>query len=381
MDPTSDAAIARLFSVGFEGTTPSRELEELLKRGVGGVILFRRNIEAPEQVLELTRSIKRLAGRPIFVGIDQEGGRVRRLRTGFTDIPPMRALGLSRDPALAFEVGCLLGRELLAVGIDLNFAPVVDVDTNPDNPVIGDRAFGPDAALVAELGQAVLRGLQSEGVAACAKHFPGHGDTHQDSHATLPRLGHALERLERVELVPFRAAAQAGVASMMTAHVVLEAVDARYPATLSELVLGRLLRDRIGFDGVVFSDDMEMQAIAGRFDWGTAAVRALRAGVDSLLVCHTASVVHTMIDAVSNGLQEGTVPAERVARALGRVETLTDAFASPARVSSDLSVLACREHQLIADRVRGTLGSELCAVDPTEASAAPVLGPPRRGEA
>jgi beta-N-acetylhexosaminidase len=381
MDPTSDAAIARLFTVGFAGTTPSPELEELLKRGVGGVILFRRNIEAPEQVLELTRSIKRLAARPLFVGIDQEGGRVRRLRAGFTDIPPMRALGLTGDSALALEVGRLLGRELSAVGIDLNFAPVVDVDTNPDNPVIGDRAFGSDAALVAELGRALVRGLESEGVAACAKHFPGHGDTHQDSHATLPRLAHALERLERVELVPFRAVAEAGVASMMTAHVVLEALDAQYPATLSELVLARLLRDSIGFDGVVFSDDMEMQAIAGRFDWATAAVRALGAGVDSLLVCHSAEVVHTMIDAVSQGLSDGTVRPARVAQALGRVEALTRGFAAPPRVSSDLSVLDCREHRRIADRLRMALLGEPLGIDPTEAVETLPAAPPRRGEA
>lgn len=367
MDSLTDAAIARLFTVGFHGTTPSRELTELLERGVGGVILFARNVEAPAQVLELTRCIKRLAGRPVFVAIDQEGGRVRRLRAGFTDLPPMRTLGLTADSALAFEVGRLVGRELAAVGIDVNFAPVVDVDTNPDNPVIGDRALSSDVRVVAELAPALVRGLQREGVAACAKHFPGHGDTEQDSHATLPRLVHGLERLERVELVPFERVVAARVASIMTAHVVMEALDTEYPATLSEVVLGRLLRRRLGFDGVVFSDDLEMAAIAGRFAPGEAAVRAIRAGVDSLLVCHSASVAHAMIDAIRSSLHDGSLPAACVSEAGRRLAALSEQFAAPARVSSDLSVLNCPEHRQLAERVRHhTSGALDFGIDPTQ---------------
>ena len=374
MDSSSDAAIARLFTVGFHGTVPGPELEELLGRGVGGVILFARNIEAPEQVLELTRQIKQLAGRPLFVGIDQEGGSVRRLRSGFTDVPAMRALGVSGDPGLAFEVGRLLGRELAAVGIDLDFAPVVDVDTNPKNPVIGDRALSSDARVVAELGRALVEGLQSEGVAACAKHFPGHGDTEQDSHATLPRLVHGLDRLESIELVPFERVVAAGVASIMTAHVVIEALDAEYPATLSEVVLGQLLRQRLGFDGVVFSDDLEMAAIAGRFEPAGAAVRALNAGVDSLLVCHSAHVVHSMIDAIATALKEGSLPPARVLEAGRRVGSFSQRFAAAPRVSSDLSVLGCAEHRALADRLRAALARAISedqsatalGVDPTD---------------
>jgi len=377
MDALSDAAIARLFTVGFHGTVPSPELEELLGRGVGGVILFGRNVEAPEQVLELTRRIKELAGRPVLVGIDQEGGRVRRLRSGFTDVPAMRALGAIAEPGLAFEVGRLFGRELAAVGIDLDFAPVVDVDTNPKNPVIGDRALSSDARVVAELGRALVEGLQSERVAACAKHFPGHGDTEQDSHATLPRLVHGLERLESVELVPFESVVAGGVASIMTAHVVIEALDAEYPATLSEVVLGQLLRRRFGFDGVVFSDDLEMAAIAGRFEPAAAAVRALNAGVDNLLVCHSADVAHGMIDAIQSALSEGRLPSARVLEAGRRVESLSQRFAAPPRVSSDLSVLACAEHRALADRLRAALarGASELGADPTE------YVPARRGEA
>lgn len=374
MDSEIDGAIARLFTVGFHGTEPTRELAELLKRGVGGVILFARNIEAPAQVLELTRSIKRLARRPVFVAVDQEGGRVRRLRAGFTDLPALRSLGLARDPELALQVGELLGRELRAVGIDVNFAPVVDVDTNPDNPVIGDRSLSSDPALVAELGAALVRGLQNEGVAACAKHFPGHGDTELDSHTALPRLVHGLDRLERVELLPFERVVAAGVASIMTAHVVLEALDTEYPATLSDVVLGRLLRQRLGFGGVVFSDDLEMGAIAGRFAAGEAALRAVKAGVDGLLVCHSADVAHSMLDALAGAVAGGTLARERLMEAARRIDALSARFAVPPRVSSDLSVLACSEHRAIADRVRGfATGEPGRALDPTVYA--------RRGEA
>lgn len=376
MDTLADASIAQLFTVGFHGTTPSRELEELLRRGVGGVILFARNIEGPAQVLELTRSIKRLAKRPVFVAVDQEGGRVRRLRTGFTDLPPMRALGVGGDAVLAREVGRLLGRELGAVGLDVDFAPVIDVDTNPQNPVIGDRALSSDPQVVAELGAALVQGLQSEGVAACAKHFPGHGDTEQDSHVTLPRLVHGVERLERVELVPFQRVIAAEVASIMTAHVVLDALDAEFPATLSPVVLGQWLRQRLGFDGVVFSDDLEMAAIAARFEPGEAAVRALGAGVDNLLVCHSAGAAHAMIDSIAAAVRDGALSKTRVREAGRRVALLSQRFAAPPRVSDDLSVLGCDEHRKLADRLRRSASGSAglaSALDPTEYA--------RRGEA
>ena len=244
---TLDQEVSSLFCVGFHGTSPSPEVKELVRRGVHGVILFARNVVDAEQVAALVAELKTYAGRPLLVAVDQEGGRVARLRgpQGFTELPPMRALGERGDAALAREVGALLGRELRAVGIDQDYAPVVDVDTNPANPVIGDRAFSRDPEVVGRLGAALAEGLQAQGVAACAKHFPGHGDTSQDSHLELPCLPHAMERLDRVELAPFRALARAGVAAVMTAHVVFEALDPVRPATLSAKVM-RLLRERDG---------------------------------------------------------------------------------------------------------------------------------------
>src|SRR5512146_1069601 len=208
---TVDEEVAGLFAVGFQGTAPTAEVLELVRRGVYGVVLFASNVESAEQVAELVAALKRTAGRRLLVSIDQEGGRVARLRSphGFTELPPMRALGATADQHLAYQIGALLGRELRAVGIDQDYAPVVDVDTNPANPVIGDRSFSRDPDEVARMAAALARGLQDSGVAACAKHFPGHGDTSQDSHTALPHLPHALDRLKEVELVPFRALAQA----------------------------------------------------------------------------------------------------------------------------------------------------------------------------
>lgn len=329
MTASLDTEVAGLFCVGFHGTAPSPAVLELVRRGVHGVVLFARNVESAEQVASLVAELKRAAGRPLLVAIDQEGGRVARLRApqGFTELPPMRALGGLDDAALAREVGALLGRELRAVGIDQDYAPVVDVDTNPDNPVIGDRAFSRDPAAVGRLGAALAQGLQSEGVAACAKHFPGHGDTSQDSHKDLPRLPHALARLERVELAPFHALARAGVASVMTAHVVFEALDPMRPATLAPAVM-RLLREQIGFDGCAISDDLEMSAVAEHFPLEEAAPGALAAGVDALLVCHTEAVQHRAIDLVRAAVEDGRIPRARLADARRRVAGLL-AYAGP----------------------------------------------------
>jgi beta-N-acetylhexosaminidase len=325
-----DHEIASLLIVGFHGKSPSPEVKELLARGVHGVILFSRNIEDAVQVAELVAELKRLAGRPLLVAIDQEGGRVARLRApqGFTELPPMRALGDAGDEALAGEVGALLGRELRAVGIDQDYAPVVDVDTNPANPVIGDRAFSRDPDAVGRLGAALARGLQAEGVAACAKHFPGHGDTSQDSHKDLPHLPHDLARLRRVELPPFRALARAGVAAVMTAHVVFDALDPRRPATLSPQVMS-LLRDEAGFQGCAVSDDLEMKAVAEHFPLEEAAPGAVAAGVDALLVCHRADVQHRAVDLVRAAVEDGRIPRARLAEARARVAGLLR-FAGPA---------------------------------------------------
>jgi beta-N-acetylhexosaminidase len=265
----------------------------------------------------------------------------------------MRTVGNTRDPELAHAVGGVIGRELSAVGIDLDFAPVLDVDTNPENPVIGSRSFDRDPETVAELAVSLARGLMDAGVAACGKHFPGHGDTHQDSHHELPHVAHDRERLRAVELVPFAAAVRAGFPAMMTAHVVMEAFDADAPATMSRAVVGGILREELGFGGVVFTDDVDMRAIAGHFAVEEVARACLLAGVDSFLCCQSVDVAHQMIDAIAAAVRSGAVPESRFAEASRRVETLTAQWAKPPRDEPDVSLLASEAHRRVIERISG----------------------------
>jgi beta-N-acetylhexosaminidase len=306
----------QLLFVGFQGLQAPHLLLDCVRAGrIGGVVLFKRNLETPAQARELIASLHAAApaAAPLLVAIDQEGGRVQRLRDPWTEWPSMRRVAERGDPAATAAVATALARELRDLGIALDFAPVVDVDTNPANPVIGDRSFGRTPEEVARHACAFIEALQAGGVAACAKHFPGHGDTDQDSHHALPRLDHDLARLRRVELPPFRAAIEAGVASVMTAHVLLPRLDPERPATLSPAALA-LLREEIGYDGVVFSDDLEMRAVADRFPIRDRVLGALHAGVDALLVCSDLALWHEalrVLEAAPPALLEA--PLRRVA--------------------------------------------------------------------
>ena len=359
---------AGLFTVGFHGKAMTDDLKGLLRRGVGGVIFFARNVGSAAEVLELTRAIKNAADRPVLLSVDQEGGQVARLREGFTDLPSMRAVGATGSAALARDLGRLLGRELRAVGFDLNFAPVLDIDTNPDNPVIAARSFGRTPWLVAELGVALAAGMQEVGVAACGKHFPGHGDTSQDSHRELPALPHALERLERVELAPFAAAAKAGIASFMTAHVVFQAVDSRYPATMSWAVLTGILRQKLGYDGMVVTDDIEMKAIADNYGVEEAVLLGLNAGVDHFLCCHTSALAHRAIDAVVGAVESGKLDRQVLSEATRCFAAVRERYARPAGNTQGLKELRSNEHLQLVARILEGVDPTLSDVgsDPTE---------------
>ena len=271
---------------GFPGATlPAGYARALAERRRGGVILFKPNVEGgPTAVASLAREVHAAAPEVPLVGIDQEGGRVARLRAPWLEVPPMRTVASWGDEAFAERIARGVGAELAALGITIDFAPVLDVNTCPENPVIGDRAFGSEPETCAKFGVAWIRGLQSAGLLACGKHFPGHGDTSKDSHVDLPIVAQPRDRLDRVELVPFRAAAAAGVATLMTAHVVYKALDPDRPATLSPAVCTKL-RQEIGFRGLLISDDLEMSAIAARMSVEDAAVQAVAAGCDALLIC------------------------------------------------------------------------------------------------
>lgn len=281
-----------LIVCGFPGTSlDAGTAQALREKRRAGVILFRRNVESAFAVHDLSQQILAAAASEYgaFVSVDQEGGRVMRLPEPCMQLPPMRFLGSVGHDGLVRRAAAAVGAELYALGVNLNFAPVLDVDSNPQNPVIGDRSFGSDPNVVAGLGVAFAQGLQSRGVLACGKHFPGHGDTDQDSHLALPVVRHERDRLEQVELVPFRRAVRT-VGAFMTAHVVFEAIDPSVPATLSKLVIQDFVRREMGYGGVIFSDDLEMRALADRYTVEESAVMAIRAGCDVLLVCESADL-------------------------------------------------------------------------------------------
>ena len=359
--------IGQLLIGCLPGTTIPAEMRSLAREfGLGGVTLFGRNIEAPEQIAELSHDLQSLAGDlPLWVAIDQEGGRVARLRSPFTVWPPVATLGRSGDVALARRFAAAVAAELKAVGITLDYAPVLDIHTNPKNPVIGDRALAEDADTVAKLGAAIVKSLQENGVAACGKHFPGHGDTGVDSHHELPVIEHPPDRIRRVECVPFRAAIEADVAFMMTAHVLVPAFDEEKPATLSRRIVYDLLRDELDFNGVILSDDLEMKALAASYSVADAAIGAIEAGCDGVLICRALSedrgrdvdVQATALEALVHAVEGERIPYKRLEDALARQRRAKERFlAAPvAQVASGRAalrqVIGCDEHRRVAEEM------------------------------
>jgi beta-N-acetylhexosaminidase len=324
--------IGQLAIAGFAGRSIPQDLRLLAREfDLGGVVFFGRNVEAPEQVAEMSRDAQALASElPLWVSTDQEGGRVARLKSPFTVWPPMLTLGRSGDERLAERFARALAAELRAVGISLDFTPVLDILTNRSNPVIGDRALAEQADDVARLGVAIIRTLQSEGIAACGKHFPGHGDTSTDSHHELPVVDHPPDRIERVELVPFKAAVAAGVACIMTAHILIPSLDDERPATLSPRVIG-MIKEGLNFQGLVLTDDLEMKAISGKYGLAHAAVSAITAGCDVVLLCGgDQGAQMAALEALIHAVEEGSLPLKRVEDALARQRRVKERFlASP----------------------------------------------------
>jgi len=357
-----EVACGQLLFVGFDGTELSRPLADALSRGHrGGVILFKRNIPQLGDgvdllaLAKLNAAIAEAAPRelPPVIGVDQEGGRVKRLGPPVLQAPPMRSFG-DKDQNVVEAVAYAVGQELAALGFTMSFAPVLDVDSNPKNPVIGDRSFARDAATVARLGIAYAQGLARAGVLACGKHFPGHGDTEEDSHLSLPRVRHDRARIDAIELAPFRAAfAARALPSIMTAHVVFDAIDAELPATLSRRAMIDLLRNDLGFDGVCISDDLFMKGVSpsGGEDVrevADAAVRAIEAGCDMVLVCHAGPAADAAHAALVERAKTDEGFAARVREAFARVQRMrtvprpiVDEDELRMRVNHDLNAIVC----------------------------------------
>lgn len=343
---TLEEKVGQLLLLGFGGTQMDDTIATFLdEMKPGGVALFGRNLETSEQTIRLIRDVRAhdpaghvevtasapggrsrtVRGVPMFVAVDQEGGNVVRLKKDATILPSAMALGAAADPELARRAGASLGRDLKLLGFNMNLAPVLDVNSNPANPVIGIRSFGESPEAVAELGVAFIEGMQSEGVLAVAKHFPGHGDTDADSHYHLPVLTHDKQRLDEVELLPFARAFAEGLDAIMTAHIALPTLaaggdgESDLPATVNPRVLTSLLRDELGYDGLVMTDGLEMQGIVQRFGSGEAAVRAVLAGADVVMVLWFPEKKREVRDALLAAAHSGRIPAWRLDQAVRRV--------------------------------------------------------------
>jgi beta-N-acetylhexosaminidase len=318
--------IGQMVMCGFSGKTPTEDILRLIREyRLGNVIYFRDNIGTTEDVRQLSVTLQeasRLAGNgPLWIAVDQEGGMVARIDRQVALMPGNMALGAAGSPELVYETARISGLELRSLGVNLNFAPCVDVNNNKANPVIGVRSYGEDAGVVGLMGARAVQGFQDAGISACPKHFPGHGDTTADSHLELPTVPHDLERLRQVELPPFVSAIAAGADVVMTAHVQFPAYDASgLPATLSAAVLEGLLREELGYGGVIATDCLEMKAISGTVGVGQGAVMAVKAGADLVLVSHTPELQLEALEAIYQAVLTGELSRERIAASARRIQ-------------------------------------------------------------
>ena len=354
--------IGQRLIVGFHGETVPQELIRLDEEwGFGGFILFKRNITELEQLFSLNESLLGL-GRGVmpFVGVDQEGGRVARLTEPFTPFPDMACVGQHGTVSMAYEVGAILGRELSVAGFNLNFAPVLDVNTNPQNPIIGTRAISSNPEVVATLGRSLIQGLHDNSVVACGKHFPGHGDTREDSHVTLPVCDRTEEELLSVEMLPYRRLVEdsARLDMVMLSHVLYPALDPKLPASLSQRVIQDFLRSEVGFRGATISDDLEMAAIADNYSMEEVTHLGLEAGLDLFLVCHSLERQVEVLETLMKVAESGALPKPSWDIPLQRiVQVKRNHFRARKTVNRAHAreLIGAREHLRISRRLRDEL--------------------------
>jgi len=344
--------------VGFHGFQLPDELRNLLARGLGGVVLFPRNFSGPAELASLTAEIKRAADRPVLVGIDQEGGTRFSLPEPFTQWVSPEDLGKLDDAELVETQATALARELLSVGCNLDFAPMLDLHVQPDSPVTQGRSFGSDPQKVSRLGAAFARGIAKEGVLSCAKHFPGHGDATVDPHLDSAVFRGDLERLRAAELIPFMALLSIKVPMIMTAHIFLPQIDAKFPASLSRKLLSGILR-AAKFDGVILADDLAMGAIARTWTPAESAVVTFQAGSDMALLCHDWNLVGPTLERLWSARDRGQFDNDEWQASHKRIEQLRQKLRSIDRPTPALEVVGCREHQAIVETIRSRLNGKL----------------------
>ena len=323
--------LGQMIIVGFNGYEVDSNFRDLLERyKVGGVILFKRNIKNSEQLLNLNNNIKSINSKnklPLFISVDEEGGRITRLPEGSTKFPSNKVIGKENDEDLSYKIGKQIGTELNNFKFNMDFAPVLDIYSNPKNTVIKDRSFGTDSEIVKTLGTATMKGLQDSNVISVVKHFPGHGDTTIDSHIGLPTVNHHKQRLDEFELIPFKEAINKGADAVMTAHIVLPNIDkSKKPATLSKIILTDILRDELNFNGVIITDDMEMGAITNNYGTENASVEAIKAGADIILMCHTKEKQIEALEGLKEAVNSGEISIERIDESVRRIIKLKQKY-------------------------------------------------------
>lgn len=361
--------IGQLLIIGIRDKVLTQdEAEFIIKNNIGGVILFARNIESPEQVHALCTQIQALRHKtrdklPLFIGVDQEGGRVARLKSPFTVWPPLSYIGKLDSTSVAFKFALSMGAELRAVGINMDFAPCVDVLTNPKNTVIGDRSLSSDPEQVAKLASALVRGYIKSNIIPCAKHFPGHGNTIADSHEELPVENADLARLRDVEMVPFKKVFRARLDMVMTSHIMFPKVDPKFPVTLSEKFIKEILRGELRYRNLIITDDLDMKALASNFPKDEIPVMALEAGCDILLYCNNFDHPAIALESLEKAVKEHRITAKQIDESYSRVVALKkDVLAQPdpepfAKVSA---LIGSEEHKRLAVAIKeGSVPADL----------------------
>ena len=325
---TLDEKIGQMIVAGFNGTDVNEELINLVNiNKVGGVILFKRNIETSQQLKELNNNIEGLNKEiPLFISVDEEGGRVNRLPSDMENFQSAKEVGLKNDKEYAYNNGKSIGESLKVTGFNMNYAPVLDIFSNPQNTVIGDRAFGSNTEIVSTMGIATMKGIEDEGIISVVKHFPGHGDTLVDSHYGLPIVDKTLDQLENFEFIPFKKAIKEGCKSIMVSHILLDKVDNENPSSMSKIVITDILREQLGFDGVIITDDMNMKAITENYTIEDASVKSIIAGCDILLIGSGTGYVNKVIDAIKDAILNGYISEDRIDESVTRIIKLKNEY-------------------------------------------------------
>ena len=320
--------IGQLFIVGFEGEEINDEIVDLVKnQKVGGLIYFSRNIVDSNQIINLNNAIKDIEKDiPLFISVDEEGGLVSRVPEEFVKLPSSGYIGQFNDENLSYNVGKIIAKELNSLGFNMDFAPVLDIDSNPNNTVIGERAFGNNSEIVSRLGIKTMEGIKDGKIIPVVKHFPGHGDTDVDSHYGLPIVKKTLEELENLEFIPFKNAIDNGADVVMISSIILESIDNEYPATMSKKVTTDILRDSLGFDGVIATDDMTMGAIVDNYNLADAVIMSINAGSDLVLVCHGYDDIINSILAVKDAVNSKIISEEKIDESVYRILKLKDKY-------------------------------------------------------